>query len=78
MRFVSFLSRETVSAHPEKPDTKMSTESKEKEPNKDETEEREVKVVPEGTFAGTVDKPIFVEGGKPIPEDTGDQGGGQN
>lgn len=56
----------------------MSTESKEKEPNKDETEEREVKVVPEGTFAGTVDKPIFVEEGKPIPEDTGDQGGGQN
>jgi len=56
----------------------MSTESKEKEPNKHQTEEREVKVVPEGTFGGTVDKPIFVEGGKPIPEDTGDQGGGQN
>jgi len=56
----------------------MSTESKEKEPNKDQTEEREVKVVPEGTFGGTVDKPIFVEGGKQIPEDTGDQGGGQN
>ena len=56
----------------------MSTESEEKEPNKEKTEEREVKVVPEGTFAGTIDKPILVEGGQPIPEDTGDQGGGQN
>ena len=57
---------------------KMSTESKEPEPDKDKTEEREVKIVPEGTFAGTIEKPILVEEGKPIPEDTGDQGGGQN
>jgi hypothetical protein len=72
------LNRKTAPAHPEKRDTKMSTESEEKEPNKEKTDEREVKVVPEGTFGGTVDKPIFVEGGKPVPEDTGDQGGGQN
>jgi hypothetical protein len=56
----------------------MSTESKDTESEKDKTEEREVKVVPEGTFAGTVEKPIFIKEGEPIPEDTGDQGGGQN
>jgi hypothetical protein len=56
----------------------MSTESKEQQPDKDKIEEREVKVVPEGTFAGSIEKPIIVEEGKPIPEDTGDQGGGQN
>ena len=56
----------------------MSTESKEKESDMDKTEEREVKIVPEGTFAGTIEKPILVKEGQPIPEDTGDQGGGQN
>ena len=56
----------------------MSTESKEQQPDKDKIEEREVKVVPEGTFAGSIEKPIIVEEGKPIPEDTEDQGGGQN
>jgi hypothetical protein len=56
----------------------MSTESKDKEPEKDKTEEVEVKLVPEGTFGGTIEKPIFVKEGQPIPEDTGDQGGGQN
>jgi hypothetical protein len=56
--------------------TKMSTDPKEKE--SDKTEEREVKVVPEGTFAGSIEKPILVKEGEPIPEDTGDQGGGQN
>jgi len=34
--------------------------------------------VPEGTFAGTIEKPVLVKEGQPIPEDTGDQGGGQN
>jgi hypothetical protein len=38
----------------------------------------EVKIVPEGTFAGHIDKPVLVKGGEVIPEDTGDQGGGQN
>ena len=56
----------------------MSTESKDKESEKDKTEEIEVKAVPEGTFGGTIEKPIFVKEGEPIPEDTGDQGGGQN
>jgi hypothetical protein len=61
-----------------KENAKMSTESKEQQPDKDKIEEREVKVVPEGTFAGSIEKPIIVEEGKPIPEDTEDQGGGQN
>ena len=56
----------------------MSTESREKESEMNKTEEREVIVVPEGTFAGTIEKPILVKEGQPIPEDTGDQGGGQN
>jgi len=54
----------------------MSRESKEKESDLNKTEEREVIVVPEGTFAGTIEKPILVKEGQPIPEDTGDQGGG--
>jgi hypothetical protein len=56
----------------------MSIESKEKESDSNKTEEREVIVVPEGTFAGTIEKPILVKEGQPIPKDTGDQGGGQN
>jgi hypothetical protein len=62
---------------PRKENEKMSTEANE-QPDKDKIEEREVKVVPEGTFGGSIEKPILVEEGKPIPEDTGDQGGGQN
>ena len=42
------------------------------------TEDVEVKIIPEGTFGGTIEKPIIVKEGEPIPEDTGDQGGGQN
>ena len=38
----------------------------------------EVKIVPEGAFAGHIDKPVLVKEGEVIPEDTGDQGGGQN
>ena len=38
----------------------------------------EVKIVPEGTFAGHIDKPELVIKGEVVPEDTGDQGGGQN
>jgi hypothetical protein len=56
----------------------MSTESKEQQPEKDKIEEREVKIVPEGTFAGSIEKPMIVKDGEPVPEDTGDQGGGQN
>jgi hypothetical protein len=52
--------------------------AKSEESDERETEAFEVKIVPEGTFAGTIQKPILVKGGKPQPEDTGDQGGGQN
>jgi hypothetical protein len=38
----------------------------------------EIRIVPEGTFAGQIDKPELVKGGEVIPENTGDQGGGQN
>ena len=57
---------------------KMSTEPKKEESDKQKTEDVEVKMVPEGTFAGTIQKPILVKDGEPIPEDTADQGGGQN
>jgi hypothetical protein len=56
---------------------KMNTEP-EKESAEKKPEDFEVKVVPEGTFGGHIDKPELVEKGKVIPEDTGDQGGGQN
>ena len=55
---------------------KMSTNPKKEE--SDRTEDVEIKIVPEGTFAGTKEKPILVKKGKPEPEDTADQGGGQN
>ena len=45
---------------------------------KDHATEYEVKFVPEGTFAGTILKPELVKKGEPVPEDTGDQGGGQD
>ena len=54
------------------------TEPKKEEPDKKNTEDVEVKFVPEGTFAGTIEKPILVKDGEPIPENTGDQGGGQD
>jgi len=37
-----------------------------------------VKLVPVGTFAGTKEKPVLLKGGKPVPSDTGTQGGGQS
>jgi hypothetical protein len=59
--------------------SKMSTEPKKEESEKQNTEDVEVKLVPEGTFGGTIEKPILIsKKGEPIPEDTGDQGGGQN
>jgi hypothetical protein len=57
---------------------KMSTNQKKEESDEQKTEEVEVTIVPEGTFAGTREKPILVKKGEPQPEDTGDQGGGQN
>ncbi len=55
----------------------MSTEPEKEESEKKSTEE-EVKFVPEGTFGGSIEKPMIVKKGKQVPEDTGDQGGGQN
>ena len=50
----------------------------EKESPESKPEDFEIKIVPEGTFAGHIDKPELVKKGEVIPEDTGDQGGGQN
>jgi hypothetical protein len=50
----------------------------EKEPTENKREDVEVKIVPEGTFAGHIDKPEIVNKGEVLPGDTGDQGGGQN
>ena len=57
---------------------KMSTEPNKEESDKTNTEDVEVKIVPEGTFGGTIDKPMIVKEGETVPEDTGEQGGGQN
>jgi hypothetical protein len=56
---------------------KMSAEP-EKESSENKPQDYEIKIVPEGTFAGHIDKPEIVKEGEVIPEDTGDQGGGQN
>lgn len=56
----------------------MSTEPKKEDSEKKSDEDVEIKFVPEGTFGGTTEKPIVYKEGEPIPEDTGDQGGGQN
>jgi hypothetical protein len=56
----------------------MSTEPEKEELDKKKPEDVEVKMVPEGTFGGTVEKPILYKDGKPVPEDTGEQGGGQD
>jgi hypothetical protein len=48
-------------------------ESAEKKPA-----DADIKIVPEGTFAGHIDKPEIVKKGEVSPSDTGDQGGGQN
>jgi hypothetical protein len=50
----------------------------ERESTENKPEDLEIKIVPEGTFAGHIDKPELVKKGDVIPEDTGDQGGGQN
>ena len=55
----------------------MSTNQK-KQSDRQKTEDVEIKTVPEGTFAGTKKKPILVKEGEPEPEDTADQGEGQN
>jgi len=56
----------------------MSTEPKKEASDKKNPEDVEVKMVPEGTFGGTIEKPVLFKEGEPIPEDTAEQGGGQN
>jgi hypothetical protein len=56
----------------------MSTEPENEESKKKSPEDVEVKFVPEGTFGGSIEKPIMFKEGEQVPEDTADQGGGQN
>jgi hypothetical protein len=56
----------------------MSTEPNQEESDKKSNEDVELKFVPEGTFGGTIEKPQIIKKGEAVPEDTGDQGGGQN
>jgi hypothetical protein len=56
----------------------MSTEPTKPESDIPATEDDEIELIPEGTFAGTRKKPVEVEGGERVAEDTGNQGEGQN
>jgi hypothetical protein len=56
----------------------MSTEPTKPESDHSVSEDEEVEIISEGTFGGTRKKPVEVEKGKRVPDDTGDQGGGQN
>jgi hypothetical protein len=47
-------------------------------PNADSANRLEYVSIPVGSFAGTLERIIRVRDGRPIPADTGDQGGGQN
>jgi len=48
------------------------SEKPENQSSEKKGEDTEIKIVPEGTFAGHIDKPELVKGGEVIPEDTGD------
>ena len=48
------------------------------ETSKENPEKDKIEPVPEGTFGGTRDRLSEVEGDEPVPDDTGDQGHGQN
>jgi hypothetical protein len=56
----------------------MSTEPTKPESDRSVSKDDEIEVVPEGTFACTRRKPVEVKEGEPFPDDTGDQGAGQN
>jgi hypothetical protein len=56
----------------------MSTEPTKPESDHSVSKDEEVETIPEGTFGGTRKKPVEVEKGEPVPDDSGDQGGGQN
>jgi hypothetical protein len=44
----------------------------------DDSNSVESRTVPIGTFGGSQDRIVRIRKGKPVPADTGDQGGGQN
>ena len=46
--------------------------------NLDDSNSVESLTVPIGTFSGSQDRMIRIRNGKPVPANTGDQGGGQN
>jgi hypothetical protein len=56
----------------------MSKDPKRPESETPSSEDEQVEMVPEGTFAGTQEKPVKSREGERLPDDTGDQGGGQN
>ena len=56
----------------------MSKEPKRAESETPSTEDEQVEMEPEGTFAGTREKPVETKKDERAPDDTGDQGGGQN
>ena len=56
----------------------MSKDPKRRESEESSTEDDQVEKVPEGTFAGTQEKPVERREGERVPDNTGDQGGGQN
>jgi hypothetical protein len=56
----------------------MNKEPTRPESDRSDSKGDEFEVVPEGTFAGTRKRPVEVKQGEPIPDDTGDQGAGQN
>jgi hypothetical protein len=58
--------------------SKMSTEPTKPESEHSVSEDEEVEIISEGTFGGTRKNPVEVEKGERVPDDTGDQGGGQN
>lgn len=58
--------------------SQMSTEPTKPESDRSVSKEDDIEVVPEGTFAGTREKPVEVKKGERVPDDTADQGGGQN
>ncbi len=45
----------------------MSTEPQKEQSDEKRTEDVEVKIVPEGTFGGTIEKPIIVKEGEQYP-----------
>ena len=56
----------------------MRKNPKRPESEKPTAEHDQLEMVPEGTSAGTQEKPVEIREGERVADDTGDQGGGQN